>query len=329
MLFVLESLFHYNFFRKLYRDKEFLKMSKPEIYLLSGFLGSGKTTLLKRLLEDEKKKNRKVAVMMNELGKVSIDSNIVEEDVALKELLGGCICCSIQDKLEAQLQSLLWNEKPEVIYIETTGVAHPVEVLDAILSPNLADRFIIKGVVTIIDGERWLARHSLSPQLQQLLLEQVKHADFIIINKADTLSDSDQSKLTFEVQGINPNASCLLTTFSKVAIEQIRGLNITPKQDVKKSNVKSDLRLSTYVYTFKKSVDMDRFEDFLRALPDTIYRMKGYIKFREGDYPYLFQYSYGMPIYMKEEMNYPLNLVFIGEKSDWKEVEETLKELEA
>lgn len=304
-------------------------MSKPEIYLLSGFLGSGKTTLLKRLLEDEKKKNRKVAVMMNELGKVSIDSNIVEEDVALKELLGGCICCSIQDKLEAQLQSLLWNEKPEVIYIETTGVAHPVEVLDAILSPNLADRFIIKGVVTIIDGERWLARHSLSPQLQQLLLEQVKHADFIIINKADTLSDSDQSKLTFEVQGINPNASCLLTTFSKVAIEQIRGLNITPKQDVKKSNVKSDLRLSTFVYTFKKSVDMDRFEDFLRALPDTIYRMKGYIKFREGDYPYLFQYSYGMPIYMKEEMNYPLNLVFIGEKSDWKEVEETLKELEA
>jgi G3E family GTPase len=304
-------------------------MSKPEIYLLSGFLGSGKTTLLKRLLEDEKKKNRKVAVMMNELGKVSIDSNIVEEDVALKELLGGCICCSISDKLEAQLQSLLWNEKPEVIYIETTGVAHPVEVLDAVLSPNLADQFIIKGVVTIIDGERWLARHSLSPQLQQLLLEQVKHADFIIINKADMLSDSDQSKLTFEVQGINPTASCLLTTYSKVAIEEIRGLNIKPKQEVTKVNVKTDLRLSTYVYTFKKSVDMDKFEDFLRALPDTIYRMKGYIKFREGDYPYLFQYSYGMPIYMKEEMNYPLNLVFIGEKIDWKEVEEKLKELEA
>jgi G3E family GTPase len=304
-------------------------MSKPEIYLLSGFLGSGKTTLLKRLLEDEKKKNRKVAVMMNELGKVSIDSNIVEEDVALKELLGGCICCSISDKLEAQLQSLLWNEKPEVIYIETTGVAHPVEVLDAVLSPNLADQFIIKGVVTIIDGGRWLSRHNLSPQLQQLILEQVKHADFIIINKADTLTDSDQSKLTFEVQGINPNASCLLTTYSKVSIEQIRGLNVTSKQGWKKTNVTSDLRLSTYVYTFKKSVDMDKFEDFLRALPDTIYRMKGYIKFREDDYPYLFQYSYGMPIYMKEGMNYPLNLVFIGEKMNWNDVEVTLKELEA
>jgi G3E family GTPase len=304
-------------------------MTKPEIYLLSGFLGSGKTTLLKRLLEDEKKKNRKVAVMMNELGNVSIDSNIIEEDVALKELLGGCICCSIQDKLEAQLQSLLWNEKPEVIYIETTGVAHPVEVLDAVLSPNLADQFDIKGVVTIIDGGRWLSRHSLAPQFQHLLLEQVKHADFIIINKADTLTDSEQAQLTFEVQGINPSASCLLTTYSKVSIEQIRKINSTSKQGGKKVNVTTDLRLSTFVYTFKKSIDMDKFEDFLRALPDTIYRMKGYIKFREGDYPYLFQYSYGMPIYLKEEMNYPLNLVFIGEKMDWKEVEEKLKELEA
>lgn len=304
-------------------------MSKPEIYILSGFLGSGKTTLLKRILEDEKKKNRKVAVMMNELGKISIDSNVVEEDVALKELLGGCICCSIQDKLESQLQSLLLNEKPDVIYIETTGAAHPVEVLDAILSPYFANQFMIKGVVTIIDGGRWLARHSLSPQLQQLLLEQVKHADMIIINKADTMNDSEQAKLSYEVQGINPNASCLLTTYAQVSIEQIRGLTTYSKIDAKKVNVTTDLRLSTYVHTFNKSVDLDKFESFLRALPDTIYRMKGYIKFRDEDYPFLFQYSYGMPIYMKEDMNYPLNLVFIGEKMDWKEVESQLKELES
>ncbi|MDF2856950.1 MAG: cobalamin biosynthesis protein, partial [Neobacillus sp.] len=58
-------------------------MNKTEVFILSGFLGSGKTTLLKRLLEDERRLGRKVAVMMNELGKVSIDSNAVEdEDVA-------------------------------------------------------------------------------------------------------------------------------------------------------------------------------------------------------------------------------------------------------
>ena len=70
---------------------------KTEVYLLSGFLGSGKTTLLKHLLQQEKRIERKVAVLMNELGRVSIDSDAVAEDVPLKELLDGCICCTIQD----------------------------------------------------------------------------------------------------------------------------------------------------------------------------------------------------------------------------------------
>ena len=109
-------------------------MDKTEVYLLSGFLGSGKTTLLKNLLQEEKLARRKVAVLMNELGNVSIDSDAVDEDIPLKELLDGCICCTIQDKLEAQLQGLLVESKPEVIYIEATGAAHPVEVLDAVVS---------------------------------------------------------------------------------------------------------------------------------------------------------------------------------------------------
>jgi G3E family GTPase len=303
-------------------------MTKPEVYILSGFLGSGKTTLLKRLLENEKKKNRKVAVMMNELGNVSIDSDIVEEDVALKELLGGCICCTIQDKLESQLQSLLLIEKPDVIYIETTGAAHPVEVLDAVLSPYFAHQFLIKGIITIIDGARWLSRKELSPQLQQLLLEQVKHADLLIANKTDTLSDSDQAKLTFELQGINSKARCLLTSYAKVNIDQLRDITSSEKKDAKIVNVKENLGLSTFVYTFNKAVNLDEFEIFLRSLPDTLYRMKGYIRFSEGDYPYLFQFSYGMPIYMKEDMNYPLNIVFIGENINWNEVKKQLNKLE-
>jgi G3E family GTPase len=305
-----------------------LRMKKAEVYILSGFLGSGKTTLLKRLLEDEQRLGRKTAVMMNELGKVSIDSDAVEgDDVSLKELLGGCICCSIQDKLEAQLQGLLIDEKPEVIYIETTGAAHPVEVLDAILSPLFADKLLIKGILTTVDGKRWMERKSLSPQLQQLILEQVRHADFIIINKMDELKENEQAKIIFEIQSINSNARCLLTNYSQVSIEQLRKLSVSFEKE-KKESQRVTINLTTFVYQFKTAISHAEFENFLKRLPDTIYRIKGYVKFDHSDLPFLFQFSYGMPIYLKEDMNMRLNLVFIGEGINWNGIETQLENLE-
>ncbi|UII54459.1 GTP-binding protein [Cytobacillus spongiae] len=303
-------------------------MGKVEIYVLSGFLGSGKTTLLKRLLQNEKEQNRKVAVMMNELGKVSIDSNAIEEDVPLKELLNGCICCTIQDELEAQLQGLLLDEKPDVIYIETTGAAHPVEVLDAVLSPLFADKLDVKGIVSVVDGARWVERKKLSPQVQQLLIEQVRHADLLLVNKTDELTPSEQANISLEIQSLNMHARLILTNYSKVSLKEIRSINAGSKNEVQKSHVAADLNLSTFVYRFQHSINQSKFEDFLRALPDSIYRIKGYVKFTQSQYPTLFQFSYGMPLYMQEYMNLPLNLVFIGEGIQWREIEEQLALLE-
>ncbi|GLB61150.1 CobW family GTP-binding protein [Cytobacillus sp. NCCP-133] len=303
-------------------------MYKTEIYVLSGFLGSGKTTLLKQLLKDERKQGRKVAVMMNELGKVSIDSDSVEEDVPLKELLDGCICCTISDKLEAQLQELLTIEKPKAIYIETTGAAHPIEVLDSILSPLFADCIIVKGIISIVDGPRWLNRKCLSPQVQQLLVEQVRHADLIVLNKADQITDAEQSQLTMDTQALNSRAFSILTSYSKVAIKQIRGMSPGEKSEAARTHVFSDLKLSTYVYQFKHPVNLAGFEDFLRGLPDTVYRIKGYLKLAPSRYPSLFQFSYGMPLYLQENINMPLNMVFIGEDLNWATIEKQLKMLE-
>jgi G3E family GTPase len=303
-------------------------MSKTEVYLLSGFLGSGKTTLLKHLLLQEKRENRKVAVLMNELGRVSIDSDAVAEDVPLKELLDGCICCTIQDKLESQIQGLLIEAKPEVIYIEATGAAHPVEVLDGVVSPLFADKLECKGIITVIDGKQWLNRRSMSPQIQQLLREQVKYANLLLINKTDLCTDDDQAKLMTEIQFMNPYAFTILTNHSKVPMEKVRTLGLDREIITKNHPIHLDLQLRSFVYQFQHPVHQLAFEEFLKNMPDTIYRMKGYVQFTSSTYPYLFQYSYGMPVYMKEYLNMPLNLVIIGEKVDWGELEQQLSQLE-
>ncbi|MFL6555734.1 MAG: GTP-binding protein, partial [Bacillus sp. (in: firmicutes)] len=86
--------------------------------------------------------------------------------------------------------------------------------------------------------------------------------------------------------------------------------------------------LTTFVYQFSKQISHTRFEEFLKELPDSIYRIKGYVKFDHSDLPFLFQFSYGMPIYLREDMNMPLNLVFIGEDINWDGIELQLDSLE-
>src|SRR5690606_14678740 len=103
-----------------------------DVYLLSGFLGSGKTSALTDILRQFKEKGLKPAVMMNELGELAFDSQIIDdEDIPLKEMLEGCICCSGSENTEAQIQTLLHESEFDVLIIETTGAAHPVEALDA------------------------------------------------------------------------------------------------------------------------------------------------------------------------------------------------------
>jgi G3E family GTPase len=301
---------------------------KTEIIILSGFLGSGKTTLLKNLLLLERARKRKTAVLMNEFGNISIDSEIIGDEVPLKELLGGCICCTIQEKLEGQIQGLLIEHKPEVIYIETTGAAHPVEVLDAIMSPLFANALIVKGIVTVLDGQRWLNRKSLSPQLQQLVLEQVRHADLILLNKSDELTEMEQMQVTVGIQSINPHSEVIMTIYSKIGTKQMNKLALKKKEFTESSHAVIDLNLSSFVYQFKDVINQTDFEAFLKNLPDSIYRIKGYVKFPTSKLPYLFQFSYGMPLYLSEEMNLPLNLVFIGENVNWKHIHELLVELE-
>lgn len=287
-----------------------------DVYLFSGFLGSGKTSMLTHVLKQFKEKGVKPAVIMNELGKLPFDSQAVDEEIPLKEMLEGCICCSGAEKTEAQIQSLLADNEFDVLIIETTGAAHPVEALDAVYSPLFAESLNIKGIVTVADSKLWLDRASLTPQVKSLFLEQIRHAHLLLANKMDLLTEAEQAKVVFEMQGINPNAFILQTTNGKVPLHLLEGLHATvqtKKEDVQSAKIGTHLHLSSRLVELEKSFSQDEFEEWIRSLPASVYRIKGYVPIEGIRNPMLFQYAYGLVQWIPEYINMPPKIVMIGE----------------
>lgn len=287
-----------------------------DVYLFSGFLGSGKTSMLTDVIRQLKDKGLKPAVIMNELGKLPFDSQAVEEDVPLKEMLEGCICCSGAEKTEAQIQSLLVDSEFDVLIIETTGAAHPVEALDAVYSPLFAEKLTIKGIVTVADSKLWLNRDTLTPQVRSLFMEQIRHAHLLLANKSDLLSEEEQAKVVYELQGFNPNAFILQTTNGRVPLHLLESLEATPpvdKENVVKASI-SSMQLGSRLVAFDDlTFTQEQFEDWVRQLPDSVYRMKGFVPIEGVKNPMLFQYAYGMVQWLPEFVKMPPKLVIIGE----------------
>lgn len=288
-----------------------------DVYLFSGFLGSGKTSLLRHVISELKEQGKKPAVLMNEFGKLPFDSDSVKSDgeIPLKELLDGCICCTGSEKTEAQLQGLLEDYKDiEVILIETTGAAHPVEALDAIYSPLFADRLDVKGIVTVVDSKRWLERNALSPQIRVLFMEQIRHAHLLLANKSDLLTESEMATVTMELTGFNDSAPIIQTINAEIQFSFIEETLNEAKKDVT-SPIQSakNLPLSSKLVTFSDSVDKVEFEEWVKSLPDTVYRMKGYVPLKGVTNPYLFQFAYGMVNWLPEYIKMEPRLVMIGE----------------
>ncbi len=157
------------------------------ITLLTGFLGAGKTTLLNRLVREPALSG--AVVIVNEFGDVAIDHLLVEaSEGGLMTLASGCLCCSVRGDLVGLLEDLLRRRDNgrvapfDRVVIETTGLADPSPVLNAILThPYLPLRYRVDGVVTLVDalgGEAVLDAHAEA-------VHQVAVADCLVLTKAD------------------------------------------------------------------------------------------------------------------------------------------------
>ena len=303
---------------------------KIEIVILSGFLGSGKTTLLQNLLVQEQKNGRHAAVLMNEIGEVSIDGNLLPPNLSIEEITNGCICCTGKDQLERGLLALYTTKRPDVIYIENSGLAHPLDVVDACLSPIIAKDIDIKSVITVLDSVRWCHRNEYSKPVQRLMEEQVKYADQLLINKVDLIQQQTFAEIIEDIQNIQPHIDFQMTTFARMELNTIQPSTHESPEEHQHLHVHHHLHTSHLVYTFTKSIEKNDFEAWVRQLPLSVFRIKGFVRFKDTPTKTtLFQYAYGVPMHIDQEIAFPTNLVIIEEHLDIENLTKQLRQLES
>ncbi|GBF77238.1 cobalamin biosynthesis protein CobW [Paenibacillus sp. 598K] len=162
------------------------------VHLISGFLGSGKTTLLRRLLDDVQEAGLRPAVVMNELGDVNLDGQLVDDSVPMSEMLSGCICCTIRSDLSMEIKALVDEHRPDVIFIEATGAAHPLEIIDGVTEASLFVPIELQTLITVADGPELLrlARRG-GGRTFKLMQEQIRCASRLLLNKIDRLAPEE------------------------------------------------------------------------------------------------------------------------------------------
>ncbi|MEM3437781.1 MAG: GTP-binding protein [Nitrososphaerales archaeon] len=148
---------------------------------IAGFLGSGKTTTLIRLGKElSKNYSKKVGIIVNEVGEVCIDGSFIRDfGFEVKEIVQGCICCSLKGDLQSTLKILYENYEPDIILIEPTGIAFPSKIKEII--NGLTDIPLEQTpVIALVDSERF---RKMFKEMEHFLIKQIKEADVIAINK--------------------------------------------------------------------------------------------------------------------------------------------------
>ncbi|MBB5172604.1 CobW family GTP-binding protein [Texcoconibacillus texcoconensis] len=319
-------------------------MKKIPVFVLSGFLGSGKTTLLKQLLRRCDEKGVAPAVLMNEIGEADMDGEIILEknqQQIMEKLLDGCICCSKKSEVSDSIKKLLEN-KPDVIFIELTGVANPEEVVDSLTEPELIDCLYLEKVITVLDGENILEYNSIFESVRELVQttrRQIEVADILILNKVDLISASHKEKVKKVIKKQNAESPVYFTSYSEVDLDiLLENVNVIDnKISLHKNNYthsqrenkhhhnhehkhhRSYSRINTIILEFNQHTKQAKVDKFLKKWQPNLLRAKGYIPLK--DRCYLLQHVMKRTYLEPAEYKGRHYLVMIGIDLDTNEVE--------
>jgi G3E family GTPase len=258
-------------------------MTSPRIAVtvVSGFLGAGKTTLLNRMVR--RAEGSRLAVIVNDFGELNIDAAIVSEVTdAVYSLQNGCICCTVQEDLLAQLTSLAQLQpRLERIVIECSGVSDPQRIVQTLAYPQLRSQMQLDMVITVVDATRHL---QLEGEYARLARAQVGAADLLLLNKTD-LVDETQLQALRQALGLRTRIHESVQAQLPDALWLDSDLDLEPRALKPLVRVASDDHsemFSSHLWQGTAPLNVERLRAWLQALPNDVFRVKGLVVMDQG-----------------------------------------------
>jgi G3E family GTPase len=258
------------------------------VIVVTGFLGSGKTTLLNRLLARRAARDAsgKVALIVNELGEVGVDGDLLAGGARQVELPGGCVCCVLGDELDKTVIDLIDSQPGlDAIVLETTGVAEPLPIAWAFGRAPLDRAARLAVIVTLVDATELRSSRPVSPAVD----EQIRHADVAVVTKAELAGPEATAAVDAVVRELAPHAPIVRGTTDEAAawLESVIG-------DVDEYEHEHDHdhdhdhvhpvghRVDSVWVPAPATLDLEELEDHLAALPGHYIRIKGIVRAADG-----------------------------------------------
>jgi G3E family GTPase len=200
-----------------------------KITQIAGFLGCGKTTLLLKLSRKiAGEGERKIALVVNEIGEIPVDGKVFEESgMQVKDIGGGCICCEVAATFAKTIYRLYKDFKPDHVLVEPTGVAVPHQVKLAARMGGRDAKIDIGPAIVLFDATRPAELLDMD-MLGQLVTTQIKDADVIAISKVDAVDDAAVSESAQRVREYNTKAAIVnLSSFDGTGMDELSDVVLT------------------------------------------------------------------------------------------------------